>query len=173
MRLRKTLSRYQSHNPLQHQQFSHHSRGQKSTERHQNRCPGTRCYCCSLLLSWTRFLHSQYTTIHYLLLIVFSAFDLWQSKVIIINRLTVCRTSNIFLIKAWISSRLDLKFSRVCNIGQINITVRLPVMADTHILNSNLKICHVGLAVLGYLVSLVIKRQPAVHKRLNLENIFV
>ena len=68
--------------------------------------------------------------------------------------LTVCLTSNIFLINAWISSRLDLKFSLVCKDYIINTVDESHKY--THILHSYLQICHVGLAVLSRLVPLVV-----------------
>ena len=69
--------------------------------------------------------------------------------------LTVCLTSNIFLINAWISSRLDLKFSLVCKDYIINTVDESHKY--THILHSYLQICHVGLAVLSRLVALVVE----------------
>lgn len=40
----------------------------------------------------------------------------------------------------------------------------------THILHSYLKIGHIGFAVLGCLVPLVVEGEPAIHKGLDLSN---
>ena len=48
----------------------------------------------------------------------------------------------------------------------------IKLIKATHILHSYLQICHVGFAVLGCFVSLVVEGEPAVHKGLDLSNGF-
>ena len=83
--------------------------------------------------------------------------------------LTVWRTSSILRISDWMSSRLALKFSRVCGkkncqvfsslekAGEGKGTVKFLRKQASYVLNADLQVGHVGFEILCHFVSLVSK----------------
>ena len=92
-------------------------------------------------------------------------------KMILSNEydLTVWRTSSILRISDWMSSRLALKFSRVCGrkelasflksrkSGRRNKQSKFLKKQTSYVLNADLQVGHVGFEILCHFVSLVSK----------------